>query len=138
MKNTIIVKNVKEIIKDNLMDCVGEYAGDLHARLFTESPFYINTDDAKKALKQIDVFNAIRIVRDYEKFNFGDTFTEVEPCAIANMLIYIAGYSLLGNSKTLNEEKWDSRLTKSDLLKIRKELNAFMRENPHNDLLSDW
>ena len=35
-------------------------------------------------------------------------------------------------------EKWNEELTKSDLLKIRKELNAFMRENPHNNLLSDW
>lgn len=137
MKNTIIVKNVKEIIKDNLMDCVGEYASDLHGRLFNQWPFYIHENEAKKALNQIDVFNAIKIVRDYEKFNFGETYTEIEPCAIANMLIYIAGQSLLCNSKTL-DDKSDKTLTKSDLLKIRKELNAFMQENPHNDLLSDW
>lgn len=137
MKNTIIVKNVKEIIKDNLMDCVGEYTGDLHGRLFNESPFYIHPNEAKKALNQIDVFKAIEIVQNYEKQNFGDIYTKIEPCAIANMLIYIAGYSLLGNSKTL-DEKWDEKLTESDLLKIRKELNAFMRENPNDDLLSDW
>lgn len=137
MKTTIIVKNVKEIIKDNLMDCVGEYASDLHARLFNESPFYIYTHEAKKALNEIDVFKAIDIVQNYEKHNLGYVYTKIEPCAIANMLIYIAGYTLLGNSKTL-DDKWDSKLTKSDLLKIRKELNAFMRENPHNDLLSDW
>lgn len=137
MKTTIIVKNVKEIIKDNLMDCVGEYVADLHFRLFNESPFYIYTNDAKKALNQIDVFKAIDIVQNYEKHNFGYVYTKIEPCAIANMLIYIAGYTLLGNSQTLND-KWDEKLTKSDLLKIRKELNAFMRENPHNDLLSDW
>ena len=136
MKTTIIVKNVKEIIKYNLMDCVGEYAGDLHDRLFNASPFYIYTPEAKKALNQIDVFKAIDIVQNYEKFKFGETYTKIEPCAIANMLIYIAGYTLLGNSKTLND-KWDEKLTKSDLLKIRKELNAFMQENPHYYLLSD-
>lgn len=137
MKNTIIVKNVKEIIRNDLMDKIGEYSGDLHNALFDEYPFYIHPCEAKKALNQIDVFKAIEIVQNYEKQNFGDVYTKIEPCAIANMLIYIAGYSLLGNSKTL-DDKWDAELTKSDLLKIRKELNKFMRENPHNDLLSDW
>lgn len=137
MKNSMIVKKVKEIIKYNLMDCEGEYGCDLHARLFNETPAYIYTADAKEALNQIDVFTAIGIVQNYEKQNFGESYTKIEPCAIANTVVYIAGYSLLENSKTL-AEKWNERLTKSDLLKIRKELNAYMRENPHDNLLSAW
>lgn len=137
MKNSMIVKKVKEIIRNDLMSYEGEYGCDLHNVLFNETPSYIYTDDAKKVLNQIDVFNAIGIVQNYEKQNFGESYIEIEPCVIADMLIYIAGYSLLGNSKTL-AEKWNEELTKSDLLKIRKELNAYMRENPHDNLLSDW
>ena len=136
MKAKSIVKNVKKIIENDLMNCVDEYGYCLHHALFKGTPIYVFTVDANKALNQIDVFDAIRIVLDYEKLNFGGVaVTEIKPCELADMLVYIAGGSLLGKSKTL-DKKWVSRLTKQDLLTIKKELKAYLRENPQDDLLS--
>ncbi len=137
MKTTRIVKNVKEIIANNLMDCVDEYGWYLHHKLFKLSSTYVHTDDAERALNQIGVFRAIHIVQNYEKILYFKTVTKMEPCAIANMLVYIAGCSLLNFSNTFNE-KWNSILTEQDLLAIKGELEAYLRENPQDDLLSEW
>ena len=53
--------------------------------------------------------------------------TEIDPCHIANMCVYIYGVFFLNQSEHL-QRKWDSKLTKRDINKIKKELQTFLNE----------
>lgn len=53
--------------------------------------------------------------------------SEIDPCHIANMCVYIYGGFFLNQSEHL-QRVWDSKLTKRDINKIKKELQAFLNE----------
>jgi len=115
---------------DQLKDGIGldQYGCDLHNDLFNRDYFIVYHSRAVQWLKDcdIDTFDAIETVFDYENENFGEVNTKVNPEAIVNMYAYIAGEAILNESKTL-DKKWDSRLTESDCKKIAKELNSLLK-----------
>jgi len=58
----------------------------------------------------------------YETDNFGEVNTDLsDPEKVVNMLVYILGEELLGESETL-QAKWDNRLTQEDLTTITQEI----------------
>lgn len=69
----------------------------------------------------------------YEKDNFGESYTEVEPCKIANMLVYIYGEFLLQQVEHLQDEVWNEALDSADIEKIKLELMAWLENNLPND-----
>lgn len=99
------------------------YGCDLHHHLFNEDYAFIYTADAQKACEEIGVFDCIDLVNSYEKFNFGELYTDINPFSIANMIVYILGQELLAKSSHLNYECWDRRLTSEDIQIIIDELN---------------
>lgn len=97
---------------------------DLHHHLYNEDYFIIGTYEAKQFLNDFGVFEAIEIVTDYERDNFGETTTDISnPEKLANMLAYVQGEQALVGCETL-QENWDQRLDDDDLKAIKSELEA--------------
>ena len=106
---------------------VGTYGCDLHNELFNEDPAFIFVSQAEEACDSVGTWSAIRLVNKYEQDNYGDMHSEIDPCCIAIMCVYIYGEFFLNKSKHL-QRKWDSKLTKRDINKIKKELQTFLNE----------
>ena len=118
-------ETVREYILDRLDDGIGEdqYACDLHHYLVNEDYFIVGTWQAEQFLSDA-VWDAIRMIQEYEKENFGECTTDLsEPEKVANMFAYIVGEEILGESEHL-QDKWDSKLDKADLARIREELSG--------------
>ena len=92
-----MVFDAKSAIIEALTD--GEYSGyycDLHNCLFNEDYHYCYTSEAEDDLNAIGVFDAIGVIVEYEKDNFGEVNTDfTNPCEVANMLYYIVGGEVL-------------------------------------------
>ncbi len=107
-------------------DYIGYYA-DLHHEVFNTDYYIIGTYEAKEALKEYDVFEAIERVQTYEEENFGKIYTDLsDPVKVINMLYYIIGEEvlceMLNNSKTLSEN-WDNPADEETNAKILEELD---------------
>jgi len=72
------------------------YYCELHNEVFNTDYYIIGTYQAKEALKEYDVFEAIEKVQTYEKDNFGEIYTDLsDPEKLINMLYYIIGEEVL-------------------------------------------
>ena len=86
------------------------YYCDLHNEVFNTDYYIIGTYKAKEALKEYDVFEAIELVRDYEKDNFGEVYTDLsDPEKLINMLYYIIGDDVICDMNQIEEfeDKWN-------------------------------
>ena len=92
-----MIEDAKAAIIEALTD--EEYSGyycDLHNHLFNEDYHYCYTSEAKDDLNAIGVFDAIGVIVEYEKDNFGEVNSDfTSPCEVANMLYYIVGEEVL-------------------------------------------
>lgn len=121
-----ILERTGELFNDRLPEAVGQYGFDLHNFLFNEDYAFIFDNVAENAVDSVNVWSAIRLVRQYEMDNFGKTYTEIEPCKIANMLVYIYGEFLLNQVEYLQGEAWDRELTEEDLEIIAEQLEQWL------------
>lgn len=66
---------------------------DIHHEVFNTDYFIIGYYNAKQWLKthDIDVFDLIEFVQEYEKDNFGETTTKINSESMVNMFSYIVG-----------------------------------------------
>ena len=92
-----MIEDAEAAIIEALTD--GEYSGyycDLHSHLFNEDYHYYCNNYAEAVLNEIGVFDAIGVIVEYEKDNFGEVNTDfTNPCDVANMLYYIVGEEVL-------------------------------------------
>ena len=112
---------------DVIDDKVGTYGCDLHHELFNMDYAFTFFKEAEEACESVGTWSAIRLVFKYEQDNFGQVHTEIDPCHISNMCVYIYGEFFLNQSEHL-QRKWDTKLTKRDINKIKKELQTFLDE----------
>ena len=129
INNDEILERTGELFLDRLPDAVGQYGCDLHNFLFNEEYAFIFDNVAESAVDSVNVWSAIRLVRLYERDNFGGSTTEIEPCKIANMLVYIYGEFLLAQVEHLQGEAWDRELTEEDLAIIAEQLEQWLEDN---------
>lgn len=81
------------------------YYCDLHNEVFNTDYYIIGTYKAKEALKEYDVFEAINVVQQYEKNNFGEVYTDIsDPEKLVNMLFYIIGEEVVQELFTAYDE----------------------------------
>lgn len=133
-ENDEIFEKVCDILDERLTaDAVGQYGCDLRHYLFNEDYAFIFDNVAEEATDSVNVWSAIRLVRQYELDNFGETYTEIEPCKIANMLVYIYGEFLLNQVEHLTSESWDRELTEEDVEQVKEELMAWLENNLPTD-----
>lgn len=98
MKTTIkheLTNHILDKINDGVIDNTNR--DDWHSYCFNEDYYIIYHAVALEWLKNhnIDVFDAIETVREYEMDNFGEMNTQINPESIVNMLVYIWGQELL-------------------------------------------
>ena len=81
-----------EAIIEALEDGYSGYYCDLHNEVFNTDYYIVGTHEAKEALREYDVFEAIELVQTYEKDNFGEVYTNLsDPEKLINMVNYIIG-----------------------------------------------
>jgi hypothetical protein len=102
----------QEAIEDiiNALDGYSGYYCDLHNEVFNTDYYIIGTYEAKKALTEYDVFEAIEKVQEYEKFNFGEVYTDMsDPEKLVNMLYYVIGDEIICDMNEIEEfsENWN-------------------------------
>lgn len=125
----MVAVKVFDFINERLSEAVGQYGCDLHNFLFNEEQAFIYHNTAEDACERVGVLSAIRLVQKYEEDNFGEFNREIEPCKIANMLVYIYGEYLLQESNAVDEEQWDRELTAEDLVQIEERIQRWCDEN---------
>ena len=98
----------------------------MHNEVFNTDYYIIGTYEAKEALKQYDVFDAIEKVQTYEKENFGEVYTDLSnPEKLVNMLYYIIGEEVLHETMDGIEawdENWNNIATDETNAEILKEV----------------
>ena len=79
-------------------DYSGWYMEDLHNEVFNTGYYIIGTYQAKQALTEYGVFDAIEKVQSYEESHFDKVITELsDPEKLANMLYYIIGEEIIND-----------------------------------------
>ena len=96
--NNELLLHIKDYIIDN--DLINEDLGDineLHHDIFNTDYYIIGYYNCEQWLKKhnINTFEAIEYVQQYEKDNFGETNTDINSEKIVNMIAYIVGEEIL-------------------------------------------
>ena len=116
----------REAIIEALRDGYEGYYCDLHNELFNMDYYIIGTHEAKEALTEYGVWDAIEKVQTYEKDNFGEVFTDLsDPEKLINMLYYIIGEEVLFEMMDGIEawdENWNNKATDETNAEILKAL----------------
>ena len=95
-KEQAMREEAREAIIEALRNGYTGYYCDLHHEVFNTDYYIIGTYEAKKALEEYDVWEAIEKVQTYEKDNFGEVYTDLsDPERLVNMLYYIIGEEVL-------------------------------------------
>jgi len=99
-------------------------ASDVHHEIFNTDYFIIGYGRAEEWLdKNVGSWEAIREIQEYEKFAFGEVYTDLSNSEkVCNMYAYIKGEEILNESKTLSR-LWNRKLDDEDLQDIINELN---------------
>lgn len=119
-------------IIEALEDGYSGYYCDLHNEVFNTDYYIIGTYQAKEALKDYGVFEAIERVQAYEKDNFGEIYTDLsDPEKLINMLYYIIGeevlFEIMDNIQTW-DDNWDNRADEETNAAILAEMNIDIDE----------
>ncbi len=89
-------EEARAAIIEALEDGYTGYYCDLHNEVFNTDYYIVGTYQAKEALKEYDVWNAIDKVQTYEKDNFGEVWTDLSnPEMLLTTLYYIIGEEVL-------------------------------------------
>jgi len=125
-KEKAMREQAREAIMEVLKNGYDGYYSDLHNEVFNTGYYIIGTYQAKKALEEYDVFEAIEKVQTYEKDNFGEIYTDLsDPEKLVNMLYYIIGeevlYEIMDGVEAW-EENWNNLATDETNAEILKAL----------------
>ncbi len=96
LKEEAMRQDARERIIECLKDGFEGHYCDLHNEVFNTDYYIIGTYEAKEALAEYDVWDAIEKVQTYEKDHFGEIYTDLsDPEKLVNMLFYIIGEEVL-------------------------------------------
>jgi hypothetical protein len=116
-----------EAIIEALENGFDGYYCDLHNEVFNTDYYIIGTHQAKEALREYDVLDAIDLVRTYEKEQFGEVYTDLSDAEkLLNMVYYIIGDEVIGEMYDINafDANWNNRAdeeTNAAIIKALKE-----------------
>jgi hypothetical protein len=102
---------------------------ELHHRLFNEDYFIIGYYEAKQWLKRydLDAFDVIDEVQEYEKSQFGETNTKINSESMVNMFVYVKGEELLWEA--LDNVDMDDNATLKQMKALATYLDEKLSEN---------
>ena len=110
-KHQEMKKEAIEAIIEALENGYSGYYCDLHNEVFNTDYYIIGTYQAKEALREYDVFEAIDLVQTYEKDNFGEVYTDLsDPERLINMVYYIVGDEVICEMNEIAEfeDNWNN------------------------------
>jgi len=120
-------EEAREAIVEALRDGYDGYYCDLHNEVFNTDYYIIGTYQAEKALEEYGVFDALEKVKEYEKENFGEVYTDIsDPEKLVNMLYYIIGEEVLDemmDGVKAFHNNWDNIATDETNSEILEALN---------------
>ena len=124
-------EEAREAIIEALRDGYEGYYCDLHNEVFNTDYYIIGTWQAKQALTEYGIWDAIEKVQTYERENFGEEYTDLsDPEKLINMLWYIIGeevlFEMMDGVEAFNEN-WNNVATD--------EINALILKEVK---LDDW
>lgn len=111
-KHEAMKQEAIEAIIETLENGYNGYYCDLHNEVFNTDYYIIGTYQAKEALKEYDVFEAIELVQTYEKEQFGEVYTDLSNAEkLINMVYYIIGDEVIGEMYAIEtfEENWNEK-----------------------------
>lgn len=123
-------KTMREEARKRIIECLKEgfdgYYCDLCHEVFNTDYYIVGAYEAKKALEEYGVFEAIEKVQTYEKDTFGKILTNLsDPEKVVNMLYYIIGeevlFDMMDGIEAWNEN-WNNRATEETNAAILEEL----------------
>ncbi|QDP64602.1 MAG: hypothetical protein GOVbin2006_13 [Prokaryotic dsDNA virus sp.] len=105
-------------------------ATDVHHQLFNTDYYIIGTYKAEVWLEEnVGTFEAIREIKEYEKWNFGEVTTDLSnPEKVVNMFVYIKGEEILQDTK-IYTDYWNDQLTDEQ---IQESINSIEYFKPVN------
>lgn len=121
----------KEAIEAIIEALENEYSGyycDLHNEVFNTDYYIIGIYEAKEALREYDVFDAVELVQDYEEEQFGRVESELsDPEHLINMVWYIIGDEIICEMYNIEvfEDNWNEEATEENnaiIIKAMKEM----------------
>lgn len=123
-------QEARDAIIEALRNGYTGYYCDLHHEIFNTDYYIIGTHEAKEALEEYGVWEAIAKVREYEQDNFGEVYTDLsDPVKLINTLYYIIGeevlWEMLDDSETWNTY-WNNRADEETNNEILKELGEWV------------
>ncbi len=125
-KEQAMREEARAAIIEALKDGYTGYYCDLHHEVFNTDYYIIGTHEAKKALTEYGVWDAIEKVQTYEQDNFGEVYTDMsDPEKLINMLYYIIGeevlYEMMDGIEAW-DENWNNQATDETNAEILKAL----------------
>ena len=127
-KHESMKKEAIEAIIEHLEDGYSGYYCDLHNEVFNTDYYIIGTYEAKEALREYDVFDAIELVQGYEKDAFGEVNTDLSnPEQLINMVYYVIGDEVICEMNEIEEfsDNWNNCAddeTNAIIIKAMKEM----------------
>jgi len=93
---------------------------ELHHRLFNEDYFIIGSYKAEQWIieNNLNAWDVIEEVKDYEELNFGSMTTEINAEAMVNMFAYIQGEALLNSLENMRFDEADKERMEAILSEI--------------------
>jgi GDP-D-mannose dehydratase len=127
-KEITMREEARAAIIEALEDGYAGYYCDLHNEVFNTGYYIVGTYRAKEALKEYDVFEALKKVQTYEKDNFGEIYTDLsDPEKLINMLYYIIGeevlFEMMDDTKVWSDN-WNNQADEETNAAILAELDA--------------
>jgi hypothetical protein len=129
LKEKTMREEARAAIIEALKNGFDDYYSDLHHEVFNTNYYIIGTREAKEALEEYGVWDAISKVQEYEKDNFGEVYTDLSnPEKLINMLYYIIGEEVLFEMMDgieAWEENWNNQADEETNNEILKELGEW-------------
>jgi hypothetical protein len=112
-------EGVQNIINEMDGDSIFDLS-ELHHRLFNEDYFIIGYYKAEQWIREnnLNAWDVIEEVKDYEELNFGTFSTELNAEAMVNMFAYIQGEALLNSLENMRFNEADKERMEAILSEI--------------------
>lgn len=124
MNNTIQIKSLFDVIKDeiieNILSYENTYASDLQYEMYNQDYYIIWIYETKEFLKLYldDMLDAL----EYYKDNFWEQYPDItNPESLVSLTVLFVAWQVLNKSETLSDH-WNDKLSLDELKKIQKEL----------------
>lgn len=120
-------ETVLEMILEELNNGYEGEVADLHSELFNNDCYIIGTHAAIEALEEYGVFKAIKKVKEYQEFHFGEVLTDFScPESLATALLYVIAAEVYFNIESVNVNYDESYLDEEVSEEVKEDIEKLL------------